>query len=305
MAIHLNIGSKSTIKYRTDCFGQGSRTDYHINAPSVIAADVETEQDNFLYDIGYYGSIRTRTLLYLSNPFICDNLLMLGSFQEPTIISDSVYYDELVFTRPMIAIDRSSVRTQTSESLTLRSDTFTVVDRIYTDITSRECLGNGTRYINGVSTEFSGIFNTPTITTQEPLNRMSLLLELPRKSGSISGRSYEQYIASAEELQNYVFPNGNQYPAFWSQILQCEYGAYIGLSTDDYILSHPLIIRCQIETQSGEIEVSDFPYYGYFKYHYVIPFISQDEFDAAYAANYPWGARTVQQIDKYYYNKFK
>lgn len=302
MAIHLNIDNKSTVKYRMDCFGENSRTDYHIRGCNVTIPDAINSQDDYYYNVGSYGYIRTSDILELRNPFICNNLLMCGSFQNPSIVADSVYYNELIFTRPMIALDRSSVSGYSGERLTLRSDTFSLIDRIYPDLSSKECLCEGIRYSGGIPSVFSGVFDTPNISAQGALERISLLLEPWWDNFSYSS---QQYIVSAERLKN-CFSNGSQYPAFWEQILKCEYGAYYGIGNLSFqLLSHPLIIRCQVETQSGVIEIADFPYYNYFKYYYIIPFISQDEFNAAYAANYPWPNTVIRDINKYYFNKFE
>lgn len=300
MAVHLNIGSTSTIKYRTDCFEQGSKTDYHIRkSPNITIPDAINDQNNNYYDVGSYGTTRDGCP-QLNNPTICDNLLLRGSFQDPSIVSDSIYYNEILFTRPMIALYRTSTSGYRDAEVTLDSDTFLLIDRLYTDLQHRVCKGIGTQYYNGTPSSFDGVFDTPTIRTQESIVRMSLLLEPSSTPGNWN------YIVSADKLKSF-FPNGSQFPAFWNQISQCEYGAYYGWNRRG-ITSNPMIIRYQVETQSGNIEISNFPYGNIFKFYYIIPFISQDEYDAAYAANYPWSTAwngPIEQIQKYYYNKFK
>lgn len=297
MAIHLNIGNESTIKYRTDCFGEGSRTDFHLRGCNVTIPDAIDSQDNFYYDVGSYGSMRDGCP-QVRNTFVCDNLLMNGSFQDPSIVQDSVYYNELLFSRPMIALYRSSISGYSDAKLTIRSDTFLLIDKLYTDLQYKECMGIGTRYSNGTPSSFNGIFDTPSISTQESIVRMSLLLESLRVS-----TGNWNYIASADKLKSF-FPNGDRFPAFWNQILQCEYGACYSWNRPDFITAEPMIIKYQVETQSGNIEISNFPYRN-FKFYYIIPFVSQDEYNAAYAANYRWEERTIANINKYYFNKFE
>lgn len=305
MAIHLNIGSTSTVKYRTDCFETGSRTDYHIQkSPNIAIPDAINDQDNYYYDVGSYGSERGG-FPTIWNPIICDNLLIGGSFQDPSVVSDSVYYDEILFSRPMIALDRTSVRGISGEQITLRYDTFSVIDRLYTDLQYKVCRGTGIQYRDGTPYAFDGVFDNPIIKTQEPIVRMSFVLETRFPTYPYHSVSNWNNIISADKL-SYVFSNGRQYHAFWNQISQYEYGIIWGWNRDASMgFGEPMLIRYQVETQSGNIEIADFRYDSRFKYYYIIPFLSQDEYDAAYAANYPWNSTIKKQIDKYYFNKFK
>ena len=120
MAFFTTIHNLDTIKYRTDCVAETSQSTYHIRSTDMRYA---TSANPFGYVYKGYEKINdvspatlpdtsvvnvdlghnpnhyesTRDLYIAENSVICDKLIMFGDF-----VQNDFYYDKLIFEKPML-----------------------------------------------------------------------------------------------------------------------------------------------------------------------------------------------------------
>lgn len=307
MSIIVNIDSQSTIRYRTDCFGTGytdepyhirdhSQYDYGLLGFTPKISNVGTVN---LYDIGYNPSGATWEGVYsdspyVVNPTICDGLIYNGLYTG-ILSTDSITkvpYKELLFQIPAIAIKRSTVYSSSSTGIRLGRDEITLLDRVYVNPNTLDICGEGIIYENGISQTYNGILEYRVYSTSV---YDEIRISLDHSSYSHSTQS--GYIVTYNTLLN-IFEQTDVSFQIWNVLLNCIYGGILmGVPRDS---GEAVFGRVYRHEQNGVYETS-YSYNSQWSiYQYlIIPFLSQDEYDAAYAANYKWDDATIQQIDQY------
>lgn len=314
MSININIDTQSTIRYRTDCFGDGYTDEpYHIRDHSQYdygllgyTPKINNVGANGRYSIGYNPSGATWEGVYshtpyVVNPTICDGLiyneLYTGILSTDPITK--VPYKELLFQVPAIAIKRNAVYSSSVNGIRIGIDELTRLDRVYVDSNNLNLCGEGIIYENGVGQSYNGVLEYNVYGVPTHFDEIRIV---PDRSNS-SHSANSGYIATYSELLD-IFAQTDSSFEIWRALEDCPYGGILRSVTRD---GGDAVFGRVYRHQWGEGGWAEGVYETYYSYnsqrivyqYLITPFLSQDEYDAAYAANYKWDDATIQQIDQY------
>lgn len=313
MSIVLNINSTSTVRYRDDCFGAGYDSTYYIYRSArghyyrsgYIPKIAGVEDASKKYDIGYNPSGFSDIVGVKTNPIICDGLMFDTPFTDdtPARITD-VPYTELRFQRPFIAIPFSSVdrNNSTKDDVILVDDTYYALSRVYFHPTDITVWGTGIKYTSGQADSFDGRIQRFGNFHRNPEEfRMTCELQAPIFGSDDNNCGY---IVTQSELLS-RFRNTSHNYQLYNELTQYTYGALFQFhitnqeSTATLGRYYEKTIGSDTVYQLSVLEPTGwYPIYPTFS-TFVVPFLSQDEYNAAYAASYKWDDATIQQIDQY------
>lgn len=313
MAISINIGTTSTVKYRTDCFAPGYTDDVFFlrngaGYKQVIAG--AKSEDNHEYDVGYGG--------FPMDCIVYDGLLMARYFgvnppHAAEKLSD-IPYKQLLFQKPCIVIPSASHAINAYyRDIHLIEDTYFTVSKLYLKDELYEIQPGydfyvswieGTKCVEGSQASYDGVFE--------------VLTGYPGHPADFHIMGYPSWDSTAVCTQAELFErfkNTDQSFKIWEELDKYQYGAMVNCLGDSS--SYPSLfvtvmnlIYCGWRGWQGDDGYTTMSIYYHAQSQFnipnyttsIIPFLSQDEFDAAYAANYRWDSQTIQQINEYLNN---
>lgn len=308
MSLIVNIDTTSTVLYRTDCFKTYSLTDYHIRDNSVYsgwnlgyqkAIDVDPPSPDDIAEIGYcatitagyYDSIRTQ------NPIVCDNLLFGGQFSSSG--DCDVVYSAPAFSTPAVWFD-GEIR---GDHILICSGNFYTVDTMrisptyYTN--NPGLVVAGKRYYNGAYTTINNaISRCPVDAARYDDFNIYLGSYNLWAHSTIASFLADNPTYANTEIANVC--NAMQYGA-----LLTYPNATDPASTDSGIIVSGHNTISDLWLPIGNMNKGDYPN-DFVNTESInglgmmlIPFASQDEYDAAYAANYKWDSNTIPEVNRY------
>lgn len=314
MSISINIENINTISYRTDCMKQNykhyirnhdvthSGEDLYKNGYVHKYENIEGHDPNgnkHSYNIGYNPYYP-----FPSNPIVCNNLLMFGSFKITHQLQNIVYdlcYDKLIFNRPVLLINdlRDSSFLYNKIYYTISSGLFILLDELSVnehDNTShiKRIFGKGT-YYDGHYKQMSDrelcIIRNSNGDECRFSNNIDICIEYPmifkpfNPYYSLGYNGLKDFICSKNELLSRFAYVGESEPEVCNVLESFEYGALMiprralfvqSKFNDHYDFYYPSVRGATF-----------FPFYDLFEVT-IIPFIDDNEYNAAYASIYTW-----------------
>lgn len=322
MSTKINIQSQSTMTFRTDCFGTGFDIDYFIRQDYYMPKITDAIGQNRKYDVGYnpLGTKWPKPSSFISefytpsvsfySALVCDRLFFvtfIGDDRYPEVHSISdLPYSELKFQKPLIAIPHSAFDPMSNQNnIILQSDYYYQINRLYLSSDSIPSLHGeysskieGIKHKNGQAIPYNEIF--------ESLNTRYYL-----KTGNdlrIESLRQTPQICTQDQLE-YVFRNTNSSYSIWNVISECTHGGlyYCGFHSG-YFDVIPMFWY-YYPSDEETYHVAQFYWGGYNLFTdtgqrdgiiaFILPFVSEDEYNAAVAVNIEWNDEIMEQIDQY------
>ncbi len=276
MSINFNIENTSDIIYKINDFAPYGLGKYHL-----YKNNYTQKIDNNNYGLGYST--------FQSNPIVANKTILYGDN----------YYESLEFEEPIVYTDMGT------------SGLDVYVDRHYFVYLSDEVLFacDGRYYLNNTYTDFT-LYHGEELYWDE-VSDIDKSAGLLFKTGDINElsianvhssvmRFYEfrdlwdiQYRLAHQTLLNYLSLNYRNSGLYYNGSRNYGFKFYY-ISTSGDIKEFP--------ARSIRRDFSSFGVLAYSGARVIIPFISGDEYNAAYAATYKWNSQTIQQIDEYLNN---
>ncbi len=357
MAVSVNVDYISTVKYRTDCFADGSSTDYFIperrygiysfpkGYHKVMDIDASASAEQII-EVGYcanqpdiYAPFYLYNAFVPNNPIICDRLFFEGGKlgdMSNTQISD-VSYSTVRFQLPALWCDQTYSDPSTGMyKPRLASGNFYLINTLnfasyYYDQDGAfhpAMTMTGQRYIDGAYSsigsyiwlsKYTALFSKYQIQlgTSAIWPYSGILKYLDESSEFINtevGNILKSYKYGAiitycggQGISNDVPSMDRRTRGYNNGIIMCGYSNQIlpgwrkgwyQLCISGIRMDHSSVVQIGDKMDIHYDWLDDF--IGEVQFPTIfIPFLSQDEFDAAYAANYKWDDATIQQIDQY------
>ena len=262
--------------------------------------------------------------LPIKNPVVCDRLLFSGcyshhySFTSHNRYEHDMFYETVTYANPAIVVGgrrRERYISGKYESyLEIRLDNYYSVNGMHIGIfpfydfePRMGIIMSGQRYVNGqysvLNHGFRGYIYSPELYSAHHiiLGAIRLLtyadiLKIISDSTAILNTPLENILRGLQ--YGAVFTVLGSPAAAAKQSEYAIYGARYG-HTQQYPEDDSWDLFDGQESPEVSQDFWDWELFYYLQKYIFVPFSSQDEFDAAYAANYKWDDATIQQIDQY------
>ena len=319
MSISLNISNIDTIGYRTDCLKSDSISKHYIRHHDVKYSGTSEYNDGYedkyinvegmmpdesrhLYNLGF-----NPFLSYPVNPIICDKLLMFGSFRDTKIIPirEFVYdlcYTNLLFAKPMLLIDNVLDISSSEEGIkyVLMSGMFLLIDELHVEYDSpnRYLYGSG-KYYDGsynsfINRKLCSLINNNG-TQCQGANRVDMCIEYPKRERpfndyTIGYNGLKDFICTNSELLSRFAYSGNPPTELLNLLNSYAYGALM-------IPKRALVVQALRNGIYDQFYPGTTMWWMFNRLFeiMIIPFDSEDEYNAAYASIYTWSHDIPQQ----------
>ena len=324
MSIKINIQSQSTIPFRTDCFGTGFDIDFFVRQGYYTPKITDAIGQNRKYDVGYNpgGTLwpKPSSWDFFYHPYtltnsaiICDRLFLTNCMVDPGYYPEvhsilDLPYSELKFQNPLIAIPYSAFDPMSNEqNIILQSDYYYQINRLYLSSDPIPSMrGNhsskveGIKHKNGQAIPYHEMF--------EDLNTSYL------KTGNDLriGNNYTYMAICTQDTLKYLFRNTNSSYSIWDVISECTHGGlyYCGFNSGFFnVIQMFWYYYPSDEQHYGHIPIAQFNWLGYNLFTdtgqrdgiiaFIIPFVTEDEYNAAVAVSIKWNDEIMEQIDQY------